>query len=140
MRFLLDTNVIVYALNRKSAYNEEVLSFLFGCQAKNATCYFVSSSLKDAYYVLSKHYALEKDARAAIKCFRECFDMVSLTDGIIDGAFESNEPDFEDAIVRVVAEALQVDAIVSYDVKAFTNSFVPKFTAREAADRFLCEA
>ena len=134
MRFFLDTNVVVYSMHQEAPNHEEVNTFLTQCLKTETVCYFLSASLKDAYYILCRHYLTEANARQCIKMFRETFDMVDLTSSIIDGAFQSNEPDFEDALVRTSSELLQADAIVSYDKEAFANSFVPKFTAKQALD------
>ena len=64
---------------------------------------------------------------------RETLYMLDLNSTLIDDAFQSDEPDFEDALIRSAAESLQVDAIISYDENAFKNSFIPKLTAKEAS-------
>ena len=58
------------------------------------------------------------------------------TGPLVFEALDSNEPDYEDGLIRGTAEALQVDAIISYDKKAFRSSFVPKLTAGEALSLF----
>ena len=130
MKYFLDTNVIVYSLHTRTPQHAEVTSFLGECLRKNTTCYFLSSSLKDAYYILCRHYLSESNARKSIKMFREIFDMVDLNSTIIDNAIDSDEPDFEDALVRCAAEILQVDAIISYDEDAFESSVIAKLTAK----------
>ena len=132
MRFFLDTNVIVYSLHQEAPEHDDVNVFLKQCLKKNVACYFLISSLKDAYYILCRHYLTENDARKCIKMFRNAFDMVDLTSEIVDGALLSDEPDFEDGLVRTSAELLQADVIVSYDKDAFVNSFIPKLTAERA--------
>ena len=132
MRYFLDTNTLVYSLHQDAPKHKEVNDFLEHCLSKNSPCYFLSSSLKDAYYILCRHYLSESDARQSIKMLRETLDMVDLNAAIVDGAFESDEPDFEDALIRSAAESLQVDAIISYDEDAFKNSFIPKLTAEKA--------
>ncbi len=131
MRYFLDTNTLVYSLHQDAPKHKEVNDFLTHCFSENHTCYFLSSSLKDAYYILCRHYLSESDARQSIKLFRETLDMVDLNSVIIDDAFQSDEPDFEDALIRCAAERLQVDAIISYDESAFSQSFLPKLTAIE---------
>ena len=132
MKYFLDTNALVYSLHLGAPKHKQVCNFLERCLQENTPCYFLSSSLKDAYYILCKHYLSEAHARACIKMLRESLDMVDLNSTVIDSAFESDEPDFEDALIRAAAEKLQVNAIISYDEKAFKNSFVMKMTAEEA--------
>ncbi len=132
MRFLLDTNVVVYALHQETKQHAKVNEFMTCALRCSATCYFLSSSLKDVYYILCRHYLSENDARTSIKMLRETLDMVDLSSTFIDEALQSDEPDFEDGIVRAAAESLHVDAVVSYDESAFKHSFIPKMTAEKA--------
>ena len=133
MRYFLDTNTLVYSLHQGAPKHKEVNDFLEHCLSENSHCYFLSSSLKDAYYILCRHYLSEVDARQSINMLRETLDMVDLNATIVDDAFESDEPDFEDALIRSAAESLQVDAIISYVEEAFKNSFIPKLTAEETS-------
>ncbi len=63
------------------------------------------------------------------------FDLVDLTGLLVYSALDSNEADYEDGLIRAAAEALQVDAIVSYDKKAFKGSCIPRKTAAEVRAR-----
>lgn len=74
----------------------------------------------------------EKDARDSIRNIAEVFDLVDLTEPLIFDALDSDEPDYEDGLIRTAAETLQVDAIITYDKQAFKDSFIPKMTAQEA--------
>lgn len=132
VKFFLDTNILVYSLHQDSPKYKEVNDFLKRCFSKNITCYFLSSSLKDTYYVLHRHYLSESEARQCIRLLRNILSMVDLSSAIVDEAFLSDEPDFEDALIRCAAERLQVNAIISYDERAFAQSFLPKLSAEEA--------
>ena len=103
---------------------------------REASCYALSSSLNEIYYALHSHYMSEGEARASIRDIAETFDLVDLTGLQVFAALDSDEPDYEDGLIRSVAEALQVDAIISYDKKAFHKSFIPKYTASEAQGHF----
>lgn len=56
---------------------------------------------------------------------------------VIFNALDSDEPDYEDGLIRAAAEALQVDALITYDKKAFKYSSIPSMTAEEAAAALL---
>ena len=129
--FLFDSNALVYWVYPGSPYHEEVSRLLHRTLAARGTVYALASSLNEIYYALHRHYMSEGDARASIREVAEVFDLVDLTGSLVFCALDSNEPDYEDGLIRAAAEALQVDAIVSYDKKAFRQSFVPSKTARE---------
>lgn len=103
--------------------------------ATKGAVYALTSSLNEIYYALYRHYMSEEDARASIREIAEVFDLVDLTGLLVYSALDSNEADYEDGLIRAAAEALQVDAVVSYDKKAFKGSYIPRKTAAEVLAR-----
>lgn len=130
--FLFDTNALIYWIYSCSPYHEATSHLLHKILANKGSAYALSSSLNDVYYILRKHYTNEEDARESVRDIAETFDLIDLTGLLIFDALDSSEPDYEDGLVRSAAEALQVDAIVSYDKKAFKDSVIPAITAEEA--------
>ena len=94
-----------------------------------------ASSLKDAYFVLSK-YADEASAREFVKAAIEAFTVIAIDDALCRTAANGNEPDFEDGIIRACAEREGASFIISRDEKAFLRSPVKRLSAREYADLF----
>ncbi len=130
--FLLDSNALVYWLHPNSPKNAEVSTFLQTVFECDYSVFILSSCLNEVYYALHVHYMDEKTARSCIATAAEVFELVDLTDGLITSALASDEPDYEDGLVRAAAEALEVDAIITYDKMAFRHSHIPKQTALEA--------
>lgn len=129
---LFDANALLYWVYPASPFHDDVSQLLQVAFQSDASCYALSSSLNEIYYALHSHYMSEEDARESIRDIGETFDLVDLTGPLVFSALDSDEPDYEDGLIRGVAEALQVDAIISYDKKAFRGSFVPKLAADEA--------
>ena len=130
--FLLDSNALVYWLYPSSPYHDEVSTFLEAAFERGCDVFLLSSCLNEVYYALHTHYMDEATARTCIATASEVFELVDLTTALVTQALASNEPDYEDSLVRAAAESLEVDAIVSYDKKAFRGSHIPKRTAGEA--------
>lgn len=133
---LFDANALLYWVYPASPFHDDVSQLLQETFQSDASCYALSSSLNEIYYALHTHYMNEDEARASIRDIAETFDLVDLTGPLVFSALDSNEPDYEDGLIRSTAEALQVDAIISYDKKAFRKSFIPKYTASEAQGHF----
>lgn len=132
-RFLLDTNVMLDMVcadrtNNKLTYEFMLQSFLRGTHR----LYAPAGSLKDVYYVYCRHYGDELDARKMIEMLKDSTEVVDLTDSVLDLALYDEEPDFEDGIIRVSAQQINCDYIVSYDAAAFEGSPVPCITTEEA--------
>ena len=129
---LFDANALLYWVYPSSPFHDDVSNLLHEAFEQDVSCYALSSSLNEIYYALHSHYMSEAEARASIRDIAETFDLVDLTGLQVFAALDSDEPDYEDGLIRSAAEALQVDAIISYDKKAFRRSFIPKMTAQEA--------
>ena len=133
-KLFLDTNILVdIAAPNRPQHKEAAEMLSLGVRAG---CEFVASlsSIKDAYFILERHYAPnEAAARRAARLLWSNMTMVELTTEIVGSAFESDEPDFEDAIVRISAEQAGCDAIVSRDAKAFTSSDLPRVEPKDIA-------
>ncbi len=132
-RFLLDTNVLLDMVcgdraNNKITYEFMLQSFLKGAHR----LYAPAGSLKDVYYVYCRHYGNELEARKAIEMLKDSTKVIDLTDKVLDLALYDDEPDFEDGIIKISAELMGCDYIVSHDVRAFIDSSVPRISTQEA--------
>lgn len=99
---------------------------------------FVSAgSLKDIYYILTK-YADEPSARQFVGAVMDLFEVVPVDEPLCRVALLSDEPDFEDGVIRTCAESVPVDFIISRDERAFARSSIRRLSAQEYLDLF-CE-
>lgn len=134
---LLDTNILLdAAMGERQDWafavmllDEIAYGRLDGCIA--------ATSLKDAYFVLCK-YADEATAREFVEAALDLFGVISVDDAVCRMAAQSDEPDFEDGIIRACAEREGVDFIVSRDENAFLKSSIRRLSAREYVSSF-CE-
>ena len=134
--FVIDSNALVYWLHEGSRYHDEVNRFLMLELETADDLYVLSSSLNEVYYALHAHYMDEAAARASILDAASLLDVMDLTGFYVHDALASDEPDYEDGLIRAFAESLEVDAIISYDKRAFKRSRIPKLTAAEALQRY----
>ena len=95
------------------------------------------ANIKDAYYIMCRQYRNEELVRARLRDFTDIVDLEELTVPIAMAAFEIDEPDYEDAIVRVTAESIGARAIVTRDVDAYRDSSVPSVDARAYVQQFV---
>ena len=92
------------------------------------------ASLKDFYYVARRGLD-DATRREWIALFVDAFIVADLGRDACLRALVSDEADFEDGIVRALAEMESCDAIVSRDIGAFSTSRVPRMTAGEYLER-----
>ena len=137
-RVVLDTNVMIDYLSATRERHADAVELLEILLVREGEPPLVPAGcIKDAYYILCRHYESERIARIRLDDFRRIADVVELTNPILDAAFASDEPDLEDGIVRATAELMGAKAIITRDVGAYANSSVPRMDARAYCDMAL---
>lgn len=121
-KLLLDTNVLLDYVLRRPEY-ETAMRLLRAVAERSVEGCVCSLSLKDLYYVSCKAMG-EPDARAVVRDLMQLLEVLPIGANECRMSVESNEPDFEDGLVRAAAESNDVDFIVTRDVDAFTRSSV----------------
>lgn len=128
MKIMLDTNILIDSvLPKRPNYEEANEIFRMGhcAEVQLAAC---SLSLKDVYYILCKQ-AGEPTARRFVKDLLESLIILNVDDTILKDAILSNEPDFEDGIVRACAEVNGIDFIITRDKQAYAASTVKSISS-----------
>lgn len=134
-RLLIDTNVLLdAAMGERPGWAAATL-LIDELAYEDVVGYVSALSLKDVYYVLTK-YADERAAHSFILAAMELLTVAGVDGALCRLAALSDEPDFEDGIIRACAEDLSVDFIISRDEKAFVRSPIRRLSAQEYIDLF----
>lgn len=130
-RVVLDTNIVLDYLSATRPRHLDTVDLLESLLSSGDVRAVVpAGSIRDAYYILCRHYRDERIVRSRIDDFRGLVEIAELTVPVLDAAFSSDEPDLEDAIVRSTAELLGARAIITRDATAYARSSVPSMDAR----------
>lgn len=130
-KVLLDTNIILdYLSATRPKHRDAVMLLESSFEDPDFDVVLPSSSIKDAYYILCRMYRDEAIIRDRLSAFCGLFEVAELTVPIMNSAFASDEPDFEDGIVRAMAEVLKAEAIITRDADAFSRCSIPSMDAR----------
>ena len=132
-KLLLDTNILLDCVDPSRASHDDALRLLAQCNGDGDMGIASSHSLSDAYYIMSRLYD-EPSAREAVRVLAELVAVAPIGAEETLLALDSNEPDFEDGLVRACAELNDVDFIISRDEKAFRKATIRRVTAREYLD------
>ena len=129
-RLLFDTNVLLDAVCPGRPEQAEAHRILARCNGDGDIGTACVLSLKDVYYVMCKRFD-EPTARKAIGWLTNLLVIAPVSVEECLSALSSNEPDFEDGLIRSCAELNDMDFIISRDAKAFDASPVRRLSARE---------
>ena len=115
MTVLLDTNIIMDALQERSPFDIEAKAILKRAQgSKEFTCLFTANAAEDIFYLYSKARDL-KSARAVLYFMLDNYTVVSVTHEDCKAAMSLSIADFEDALVAVCAKKAGADYIITRD-------------------------
>lgn len=129
-RLLLDTNILFDLLDKARPQSEEAVKVVRRCNGGGDMGVVSSQSLKDVYYSLCKRTS-ESYARRQIGTLMDLLVIAPVSAEECEAAMRSDEPDFEDGLIRAVAELNDADVILTRDTEAFKGSRVPSMTCRE---------
>ncbi|MDO4807798.1 MAG: PIN domain-containing protein [Coriobacteriales bacterium] len=129
-RILFDTNALLDAVCPNRPEQQEVHRLLARCNGDGDMGIACGVSLKDVYYVMSRRFD-EPTARKAVEWLCDLLVIGPVSAKECTEALLSNEPDFEDGLIRACAELNDVDFIISRDSKAFAGSPVRRVSAKE---------
>ena len=132
-KLLIDTNVLIDAVVEERPESAEACEVLDRCNGSGDLGMASALSLKDVYNILSKQMS-EGQARQFIRDICSLVIIAPVSAEEIDEALRSDEPDFEDGLIRFCAELNGVDFIITRDADAFATSPVRSVTAAEYLD------
>ena len=116
MIVLLDTNIIMDALQERQPFDVEAKEIMKRAQDGEITCMFTANAAADIFYLYSRARDL-KSARAALNFLLTHYGVVSVTHEDCINALSLSIDDFEDALVAVCAKKADADYIVTRDEK-----------------------
>lgn len=135
-RVMVDTNALIDLVSSsRPAHGRTVAAVVALLGSGDFEGCVLSSALKDVYYVYCRHYGDEPSARRAIRELRRMFALVNLTPSIVDAALDSDEPDFEDGLVRAAAELTDCDFLLTRDAPGFLSAGFEKVDADGLLER-----
>ena len=132
---LIDTNIILDAAMSERPGRAAATLLLDEIAHGALTGYVTALSLKDVYYILTKYFD-EPSAREFVAAALDAFEILPIDESICRIAIASDEPDFEDGLIRASAEVAPVDFIISRDERAFRRSTIKRMSAQEYVDAF----
>ena len=114
MKILVDTNVILDSLATREPYNKSA-DVIFDLIAKNhVKGYLNTSSVTDIYYILRKVLG-DTASRNEIRKILYVLQAIEVTKSDCQTALDSPISDFEDALIVVCADKVNLDYIVTRD-------------------------
>ncbi|MDR1605325.1 MAG: PIN domain-containing protein [Gracilibacteraceae bacterium] len=131
MKILLDTNVVMDALQERQSFAIVAQEILRRGQQGEFSISFTANAVTDIFYLYAKAQNLQS-ARSAIAFLLDTFRVVAVRHDDCLAAMKLPIKDFEDALVAVCAEKDGADYIVTRDEQFLTaRSPVPLIAPKD---------
>ena len=137
MTVLLDTNIIMDALQERQPFDVEAKKILKRAQDnREFTCLFTANSVADIFYLYSKSRDI-KSAKAVLDFLLTNYGVVTVTQEDCKAALLLPIDDFEDALVIICAQNAKADYIITRDDKLLHSvSQVMLVTPKDFVSKF----
>ena len=116
MTVLLDTNVIMDALQERQPFDTEAKDILLRAKNGEIKVCFIANAATDIFYLYTKARNLQS-ARSALDYLLNNYSVISVTHEDCVYALTLQIDDFEDALVVACAKKAGVDYVITRDEK-----------------------
>ena len=137
MRALIDTCVIIDALQNREPFAQEAQQIFFTIANKHATGYISAKSVLDIYYLTHRSTHSDEATRKILKTLLGLFDILDTTQLDCRQALSSNISDYEDAVMCETAKRCDVDCIVTRNQKDYAKSEVTVYSPAEFLEQIV---
>lgn len=131
MKAVIDTCVIVGALQDRAPFGEAAKSIFLFCANRQCEGLLTAKAITDIYYLAHRQTHNDKTTREVITKLCTIFGLLDTTVLDIRKAILSETSDFEDAVMIETAVRYKVDCIVTRNTKDYSKSSIHVYTPDE---------
>ena len=128
MRALIDTCVIVDALQNREPFAVDAQNILLMSANQQLDGFISAKSVTDIYYLTHRLIHSDKDTRNILNRLFVLFDVLDTAGMDCRKAIASNMTDYEDAVMVETALRSGIDCIVTRNAKDYTAAPLPVYT------------
>ena len=136
MKVIMDNNVILDVFQNRDPFVQFSSKVLRLVETRHVKGYIAANSVTDIYYVLYRSLKDRKKVYNYMNLLLQLLDVIDVTGNDVKNALFQESLDFEDELISVCAKNSKVDYIITRNIKAFKNSFVPAITPEDFITKF----
>lgn len=127
MRALIDTCIVIDALQNREPFCKEAQAIFLAVANKQFTGFLTAKSVTDIYYLTHRHTHSDKETRIVLSKLFSLFELLDTAGMDCRKAISSDISDYEDAVMVEAALRADMDCIVTRNIKDYTKSQVPVY-------------
>ena len=131
MRALIDTCIVIDALQSREPFFKEAQEIFLGAANKQFEGFLTAKSVTDIYYLTHRCTHSDKDTRQILNKLFCLFGLLDTAGIDCLKAVSSNLSDFEDAVMAESAIREEMDCIVTRNLGDYKNAALPVYSPEE---------
>ncbi len=139
MVVLIDTNIILDVLEKRTPFYESSNKILFYCATGKLKGYVALHSISNIFYILRKHLSAQ-DRRRLLLGLLDFLQVANAThEGVRHALMKDDFPDFEDCLQEECAKQVAANYIITRNTADFLVSSIPSITPADFVNQFRME-
>ncbi|MEO3404081.1 PIN domain-containing protein [Mucilaginibacter sp. CAU 1740] len=130
MNLFLDSDILLDVILDRIPHYEFSGQVLLLADQPDFYCCTTVHALLNVHYVTKRHLGLKIANEAVVVLFNKVH-IIPEDSTTIEQAMQSDFKDFEDAVQYFAAKSAGADAIITRNIKDYTNSTIPVLTAEQ---------
>lgn len=131
MNALIDTCIIIDALQGRENFAENAQQIFLLAANRNISGYITAKSVTDIYYIMHRFFHNDKITRNTLNKLLIIFGLMNTSGEDCWQALLSKISDFEDAVMVETAKRSKADCIVTRNIKDYANADITIYTPEE---------
>lgn len=128
MRALIDTCIVIDALQAREPFAEDAQQIFLAVANKRVMGFLTAKSAADIYYITHRHTHNDRETRRVLSTLFNLFELLDTAGMDCRRAISSELADYEDAMMAETALRCGVDCIVTRNLKDYERSPVPAYS------------
>lgn len=128
MRALIDTCVIIDALQSREPFRADAEKVFYSAANMRCTGYITAKSVADIYYLMHRCFHSGTETRKVLQSLLSIFDILDTAGIDCRKALHSEIKDYEDAIMVESAVRAELSCIVTRNIRDYVGSPIPVYT------------
>ena len=128
MRALIDTCIVIDALQAREPFAEDAQQIFLAVANKRVMGFLTAKSAADIYYITHRHTHNDRETRRVLSTLFNLFELLDTAGMDCRRAISSELTDYEDAMMVETALRCGVDCIVTRNLKDYEKSPVQVYS------------
>lgn len=131
MKAVIDTCVIIDALQSREPFCSDAQTVFLLCANKHFDGLLTAKAITDIYYLMHRYTHNDKDTRCALTKLCTLFKIIDTAALDVQKAILSEVSDFEDAVMIETAIRAGAECIITRNTKDYAKSLIRVYTPTE---------